>query len=87
MFGSRVEGFGLPILEAMACRTPIIGTPRVFVSHGTEDTVLSVTKTRNTIVPTLRNAGYDVTYREFTGTHSVPADVGEASLDWFLGTG
>lgn len=27
LFSSRWEGFGLPILEAMACRTPVIGTP------------------------------------------------------------
>lgn len=27
LFGSRTEGFGLPILEALACRTPVIGTP------------------------------------------------------------
>ena len=26
LFSSRAEGFGLPILEAMACRTPVIGT-------------------------------------------------------------
>ena len=27
LFGTRREGFGLPVLEAMSCRTPVIGTP------------------------------------------------------------
>ncbi|GAB4241782.1 MAG: glycosyltransferase family 4 protein [Elainellaceae cyanobacterium] len=27
LFSSKSEGFGLPILEAMACRTPVIATP------------------------------------------------------------
>jgi glycosyltransferase involved in cell wall biosynthesis len=27
LFSSDSEGFGLPILEAMACRTPVVGTP------------------------------------------------------------
>ena len=27
LFSSETEGFGLPILEAMACRTPVIATP------------------------------------------------------------
>ena len=27
LFASRAEGFGLPLLESMACRTPVIATP------------------------------------------------------------
>lgn len=27
LFPSRLEGFGLPIIESMACRTPVISTP------------------------------------------------------------
>jgi len=38
LFTSRFEGFGLPILEAMAARTPVIGTPTgaaaELIAHG-----------------------------------------------------
>jgi hypothetical protein len=33
----------------------------------------------------LRDAGYDVTYEEFDGSHNVPAAISESALDWFLG--
>jgi phospholipase/carboxylesterase len=63
---------------------PIVGKPKIYISHGTNDTVLPVEYTRDTIVTSLRNTGYDVTYNEFTGSHEVPASVSEAALDWFL---
>jgi phospholipase/carboxylesterase len=63
---------------------PLVGEPRIFVSHGTQDPVLSVSLSRAFIVPELSNAGYDVTYREFEGGHDVPAEISEEALDWFL---
>jgi phospholipase/carboxylesterase len=64
---------------------PLIERPRVFISHGTDDPVLSITNTRDRIVPALRSVGYEVTFLEFAGGHGVPAEVGSAALDWFAG--
>ncbi len=61
-----------------------VGTPLVYVSHGTQDQILSITVTRDSIVPGLRDAGYNVTYEEFDGVHEVPAAITESALDWFL---
>ena len=48
------------------------GRPSVFISHGVADTVLPIERTSRRIVPQLRSAGYEVTYREFAGGHEVP---------------
>jgi len=71
-------GFYLP-------SSPIVGRPPVFVSHGTEDQILPVTTTRDSIVPRLGASGYDVVYEEFVGTHELPPAITESSLNWFLG--
>jgi predicted esterase len=62
------------------------GRPAVFVSHGAADDVLPVDRTSRRIVPALRDDGYDVTYREFPGGHTVPPEVAGAAVDW-LGAG
>jgi poly(3-hydroxybutyrate) depolymerase len=61
------------------------GTPRVYISHGTADRVLPVDRCSRRLVPTLEAAGYDVTYDEFAGPHTVPPDVVERSVTWWLG--
>jgi predicted esterase len=60
------------------------GMPKIFISHGIEDVVLSIDKTSRRIVPQLQAAGYDVVYREYDGPHSVPDDVVKAAVAWFL---
>ena len=58
------------------------GTPHVFVSHGDADDVLPIDRTSRKIVPELRDAGYDVTYREFSGRHTVPPGIAREAVDW-----
>ena len=60
----------------------ISGRPRIFISHGTSDRVLSIDRCSRVIVPRLRGGGYDVDYHEFRGGHTVPEPMVEAALDW-----
>lgn len=64
--------------------SPPIGSPRMFLGHGTRDPVYSVASTRDRIVPALRDEGYDVTYYEFDGPHDLPIPVARVALNWFL---
>ncbi len=61
-----------------------IGEPRLFISHGTQDSVLPIDVCSRKIVPQVRRAGYDVLYREFDGPHTIPPAIADFALDWFL---
>ena len=63
----------------------LVGRPRIFVSHGTRDQVLSIDATSRIFVPKLRGARYGVRYREFEGPHTVPQDIAQEALGWFTG--
>jgi phospholipase/carboxylesterase len=59
------------------------GQPRIFVSHGTHDQVLPIEVCSRRIVPALRRRGYDVSYREFDGGHTVPVEIAREAVSWF----
>lgn len=61
------------------------GRPRVFISHGSSDLVLPVVRCSHRIVSRLERDGYDVTFREFAGGHSIPEAIATDAIDWFLG--
>jgi phospholipase/carboxylesterase len=61
-----------------------VARPRVFVSHGTADAVLPIDACSRSLVPLLRQAGYEVGYHEFDGGHTVPPAVSDAGVRWWL---
>ena len=60
------------------------GKPRVFVSHGRTDPILPIDACSGAFVPSMREAGYDVNFREFDGGHTVPPPVSDEAVRWWL---
>jgi phospholipase/carboxylesterase len=59
-----------------------VGKPLVFISHGTADEILPIDQTSRTIVPGLRQRGYEVVFREFEGGHEVPPAIAREGVAW-----
>jgi phospholipase/carboxylesterase len=59
-------------------------TQRVFISHGVHDRVLPIDACSRRLAPKLRQAGYDLDYREFDGGHEVPPEIVTAAVARFL---
>ena len=64
--------------------TDQVGEPRIFISHGQSDPVLSIDQCSRQIVPELQQAGYEVRYQEFNGSHTVPGTILRDALIWFM---
>jgi predicted esterase len=60
-----------------------VGSPRIFVSHGTHDRWLPIQRCSRRIVPQLERAGYEVRYQEFSGGHVVPPEIEHEATVWF----
>jgi phospholipase/carboxylesterase len=58
------------------------GKPKIFITHGTKDTVLPVEVTSREIVEALREKEYPVTYEEFDGPHTIPRERAERAIAW-----
>lgn len=78
---SHVLGFSPGFMQPEAR----VGTPSVWVSHGSEDVVLPVELSHG-IVEALRSGGYTVHYEEYTAGHTLPYVIGEKGFRWFLGS-
>jgi phospholipase/carboxylesterase len=59
------------------------GSPRIFVSHGTQDRWLPIDSCSRRIVPQLERDGYEVRYREFEDGHVVPPGIAREAAFWF----
>jgi predicted esterase len=62
------------------------GAPRLFISHGINDEVLPINDCSRRLVPRLEQVGYPVTYVEFDGTHTVPAELVQQAATWLATT-
>lgn len=63
------------------------GQIRVFISHGKADRVLPLEETARATAPAFTRRGFRVELRVFEGGHTMPLEVVEGALDWWLGRG
>ena len=76
---SRIAAFSPGGIAAGGTPT---GKPGVFISHGTQDTILPISLTKNNILPLLQSEGYNVTFNEFAGGHQIPAALMRDAMVW-----
>ena len=60
------------------------GRPKIYISHGENDSILPVERCGRRIARELKSLGYTINYHEFEGEHEVPPEIREEGLQWVL---
>jgi phospholipase/carboxylesterase len=58
------------------------GKPPIMISHGRQDPTMPIDDTSRQFVPRLKRLGYDVTYREYDGRHTLPPEILREVIEW-----
>jgi phospholipase/carboxylesterase len=78
---TRIVSMSPGVMQPIAAR----GKPKIFISHGIGDPVMPIDVTSRRFVPRLKNLGYEVTYREYEGTHRLSPPIVREAFKWALG--
>jgi phospholipase/carboxylesterase len=60
------------------------GAPKIFIAHGLSDEQLPIETSGRLHAEKLKAAGYDVTFLEFNGNHSIQPPIVELAVEFFL---
>ena len=74
----------LAFSPGFAAPSQTVDQPRIFISHGRQDAVLPIDHCGERVAAALKQSGYDVDYRAFSGGHVVPAEMVAAAFARFL---
>lgn len=61
------------------------GKPKIFLAHGINDKQMPIELSARRFASTLRDEGYEVTYREYDGGHGTPPAIAREAFVWFVG--
>jgi predicted esterase len=59
-----------------------VGTPKIFMCHGTQDEQIPIERSGRAHSAQLRQAGYDVTYVEYDGPHAYQPEIVEQAVEF-----
>lgn len=74
----------LAFSPGFAAASTAVGKPKIYISHGRDDTILPYDRTGQALARQLETARYEVHFETFEGGHKVPPDKVSVAMDWWL---